>query len=159
MDGTITILNPLFKHLVGNKTHARLLYTIQPHILAMRLTEHFELSHNLVGWIMDFLTNRTQRMKVNDILSDSLCLSTDSPKGCVFSPLLYILYKNMYQSKHENRILLKSTNDSVTVSLLHGNKSRQSLMSLSPGVTNLYGAKHIQDEGYDCRFQNSCFNL
>ena len=56
-DAAITLLNLLFKHVEGNKSHARLLFidfssvfnTIQPHILAMRLTEHFELSHNLVG--------------------------------------------------------------------------------------------------------------
>ncbi len=99
-DATITLLNLLYKHLEGSNTHARLLFidfssafnTIQPHILAMRLLEHFKLSNNLVGWILDFLTNRTQMVKVNGILSDLLCLSTGSPQGCVLSPLLYILY-------------------------------------------------------------------
>ncbi len=54
-------------------THARLLFidfssafnTIQPHILTRRLLEQFELSNNLVGWILDFLTNRTKRVRVN----------------------------------------------------------------------------------------------
>lgn len=56
-DATITLL-----HLEGRKTHARLLFvdfssafnTIQPHILAKRLIEHFSLSKNLVGWILVF---------------------------------------------------------------------------------------------------------
>ncbi len=67
-DATLTLLNLLFKHLEGNKTHVRLTFmdfssafnSIQPHILATRLIEHFQLSHNLVGWILDFLTERTQ---------------------------------------------------------------------------------------------------
>ncbi len=99
-DAIITLLNLLNKHLEGSNTHARLLFidfssafnTIHPHILAMRLLEHFKLSNNLVGWILAFLTNRTQMVKVNGILSDLLCLSTGSPQGCVLSPLLYILY-------------------------------------------------------------------
>ncbi len=61
-DATITLLNLLYKHLEGSNTHARLLFinfssafkTIQPHILAMRLLEHFKLSNNLVGWILGF---------------------------------------------------------------------------------------------------------
>ena len=34
----------------------------------------------------------------------------------------------------------------------------QSSMSLSLGAMNLVVAKHIQNKGYDYRFQNSCFN-
>ncbi len=124
-DATITLLNLPYKHLEGSNTHARLLFidfssafkTIQPHILAMRLLEHFKLSNNLVGWILAFLTNRTQMVKVNGILSDLLCLSTGSPQGCVLSPLLYIL------SKHPNSTILKFADDTVIVSLLHNNES------------------------------------
>lgn len=46
-------------------------------------------------------------VKVNGILSDLLCLSTGSPQGCVLSPLLYILYTNMCQSKHANNTVQK----------------------------------------------------
>jgi len=103
-----TLLNLLLKHLEGSKTHARLLFvdfssafnTIQPHILAKRLIQHFDLSENLVGWILDFLINRTQRVRVNGTLSDLLCTSTGSPQGCVLSPLFYILYTNMCQSMY-----------------------------------------------------------
>ena len=130
-DAILTLLNLLFKHLEGNKTHVKLTFidfssafnTIQPHILATRLIEHFQLSQNLVGWILDFLTDRTQRVKVNGILSESLCSSTGSPQGCVLSPLLFILYTNMCRSVYENRHILKFADDTVIVSLLHNNES------------------------------------
>lgn len=69
-DATLTLLNLLLKNLEGNKTHARLTFidfssafnSIQPHILATRLVEHFQVRNNLVGWILDFLTDRTQRV-------------------------------------------------------------------------------------------------
>ena len=130
-DASLMLLNLLTKHLEGKNTHARLLFidfasafnTIQPHILARRLLEYFKLNHNLVGWLLDFLTNRTQRVKVNGSFSDVLSLSTGSPQGCVLSPLLYILYTNMCQSSHENRIFIKFADDTVIVSLLQGDES------------------------------------
>ncbi len=120
------MLNLLFRHLDGNETHARLLFidfssafnTIQPHILTRRLLEQFELSNNLVGWILDFLTNRTKRVRVNGFLSDRKSSSTGSPQGCVLSPLLFVLYTYMCQSSYDNRTIIKYEDDLVIVSLL-----------------------------------------
>ncbi len=33
--------------------------TIQPNVLIGRLLEQFKLSYTVLGWILDFLTNRT----------------------------------------------------------------------------------------------------
>ena len=129
-DATLTLINLLFKLLEGSGCHARLLFidfsyafnTIQLHILTQRLLEHFNLSKNLVGWILNFLTNRTQRGRVNGVLSDKVYSSTGSPQGCVLSPLLFILYTNMCQSTYENSLILKYADDSVIVSLLQGSE-------------------------------------
>ena len=126
-DATVTLLNMLFKHLDRNGTHAMLLSsafnTIQPHILADRLLQQFNLSNNLVGWILNFLTDRTQRVRVNNVLSDLQTTSTGSPQGCVLSPLLFILYTNACQSTYEIRAIIKYADDSVIVSLLKGGES------------------------------------
>ncbi len=81
------------------------------------------MSKNLVGWVLDFLTNRTQRVRVNGALSDQICSSTGSPQGCVLSPLLFILYTNMCRSSREDRFILKYADDSVIVSLLQGSET------------------------------------
>ena len=101
-DATVTVLNLILKHLQGNKNHARLLFvefssafnTIQPLLLVEKLLHQFKLEANLVGWILDFLTNRSQRVRVNDHLSDLALTSTGSPHGSVLLILLYILYTN-----------------------------------------------------------------
>lgn len=65
-DATVILTNLLFKRLEGKGTHARLLFvdfspafnTMHPHILIERLLEHFNLSINLVGWILDQIEQR-----------------------------------------------------------------------------------------------------
>ena len=99
-DTKLFILNTLYRYLEGPQTHARILFadfssafnTIQPHILANKLVSYFSLDNQLVLWIIDFLTNRLQRVFVNGCLSELSLTCTGSPQGCVLSPLLYILY-------------------------------------------------------------------
>ena len=92
--------------------------TIQPHLLAEKLISLFNLDFNLVGWILDFLTNRSQCVRVNGSLSNQLQSSTGSPQGCCLSPLLYILYTNDCRSNYVNSHIIKFADDSVIVSLL-----------------------------------------
>lgn len=97
-DATITLFNLIFKHLEGNGSHARLLFvdfsssfnTIQPHILTGGLLEQFYFSNDVVSWILDFLTKRTQRLRINGVLFHHVllhCSSTGSPQRCLLRPL------------------------------------------------------------------------
>ena len=121
-----SLLHFLYGHLEGQKTHARLLFvdfssafnTIQPLLLADRLLHHFNLDPNLIGWITDFLTNRSQCVRVNGVFSSVLSSSTGSPQGCCLSPLLFILYTYECRSSFSNRHILKFADDTVMVSLL-----------------------------------------
>ncbi len=119
-DATATLLNLVIKHSEGSKTHAKLLFadfssafnSLQPYILVEKLITDFGLDFNLVGWILDFLTDRTQRVRVNGRLSAPLISSTGTPQGCVLSPLLCILYTYDCISKHNN-IFFKFADDTV----------------------------------------------
>ena len=127
-DAAVTLLNLLFKHLETPKSHARLLFidfssafnTIQPSLLVEKLIHDFKLDLNLIGWILDFLTNRSQCVRVNGALSNLLFSSTGSPQGCCLSDLFFILYTNNCLSNHANRYILKYADDSIIVSLLKG---------------------------------------
>lgn len=130
-DATITLLNYICKHLDSPNNHVRLMFvdfssafnTIQPHLLIQRLRDNFGLEGSIVGWILDFLTGRTQRVRVNGKFSDLSVTSTGSPQGCVLSPLLYILYTNDCCSSFENRHILKFADDTVIVSLLNSTET------------------------------------
>ena len=130
-DATSTLLNLVNKHLESGKTHARILFvdfssafnTIQPHLLAQKLLARFNIDPKVVGWILDFLTNRSQQVRVNGTLSDVCTSSLGSPQGCVLSPLLYILYTDDCQSQYDDIHIIKFADDSAIVSLLQDHES------------------------------------
>ena len=50
------------------------------------------LNASLCYWILDFLTDDPQVVRIGNNTSDMLILNTGAPQGCVFSPLLYSLF-------------------------------------------------------------------
>ena len=133
-DAKLFILNTLYRHLEGPQTHVRILFadffssafnTIQPHILANKLVSHFSVDNHLVVWIIDFLTNRSQRVFFNGCFSELSLTCIKSPQGCVLSPLLYILYIDDCRSNHFNGFLVKFADDSALLSLLKGSEQYQ----------------------------------
>ena len=71
------------------------------------------VNKNLIAWILDFLTNRTQYVKLNETISNLCKLNTGAPQGCVLSPTLYTLYTNDYRVKHSDTSLIKFADDSA----------------------------------------------
>ncbi len=97
-----------------------------------KLINIFSLDFNVVGWILNFLTNRIERVRVNGHMSDVLPSSSGSPQGCVLSPVPHVLYTNDCWSRYDNRFILKFADGSVIVSLLHDNE-----IIMVPSLMNL----------------------
>ena len=100
-DAIATALHTTLQHVEHEGSYARLLFidfssafnTIIPNRLLTKLMD-LGLSQPICYWIKDFLTERSQRVRVGAHLSSALSISTGSPQGCVLSPLLYTLYTN-----------------------------------------------------------------
>ena len=45
-----------------------------------------------MNWFRSFLSNRSQRVKIGDTLSEPKNLNSGVPQGGIISPLLYIIY-------------------------------------------------------------------
>ena len=56
-------------------------------------------------------------MRVNGCWSETVCISTGSPQGCVVSPLLFILYTDNCWGCRENRFFVKVSVYTAIVSL------------------------------------------
>ena len=94
----------------------------------MDLPSIHNIDPGLICWLVDFLTDRSQKVKVNGVLSDSLLSSIGSPQGCVLSPLLFVLYTNECQCYYEGRHIIKFADDSVIVSLLSNDEINHGLV-------------------------------
>ena len=158
-DAKIFIINTIHKHLEIPKTTARLLFadfssafnSMQPHILAEKLITRFHLNHQLTLWIIDFLTNRSQRVLVNHTLSDTLFTSTASPQGCVLSPLLFILYTDDCRSTQPDCHFVKFADDTVLLSLLPNTQHHSSALQDFTEWCKSSGLElNITNQGYEC---------
>lgn len=91
---------------------------LQPVTLGQKLISQFNFNHGLVLWIMNFLSDIQQRVRISEVLSDVVNISSGTPQGCVLSPILFILYTNDCQSLQDNSYLVKYADDMVLLSLL-----------------------------------------
>jgi len=55
---------------------------------------HYGIRGNLLEWLKDFLTDRSQRVLVNGEQSDSANVKSGVPQGTVLVPLLFLRFIN-----------------------------------------------------------------
>ena len=119
-DAILTLLHGTYSHLEKPKSFIRLVFvdfssafnTVQPHLMGKKLLQ-MDVNPHLILWILSFLTNRHQRVRVNGHLSSSKTVSTGSPQGSVISPVLYTLYTNDCRSNNPGIIYTKYSDDTV----------------------------------------------
>jgi len=100
-NGSHGLLHPLLQHLESPGTFASILFidfssafnTIQPHQMIKKLC-HLNIPSLLIRWVLSFLTNRPQALRIGTVTSSTIITNTGAPQGCVLSPFLYTLYSN-----------------------------------------------------------------
>ncbi|KAK2164198.1 hypothetical protein NP493_1427g00004 [Ridgeia piscesae] len=80
--------------------------------------QSFGVPQSMCLWILDFLLNRPQVVKIGDNLSSSVTLSTGTPQGCVLSPMLYSLFTHDCLSCHVRIKILKCADDTTVIGLI-----------------------------------------
>ena len=65
------------------------------------------LATSLYLWIVDFLTNRPQNVRMGNHTSSTLILNTGAPQGCALSPALFILFTHDCTPIHSSNTAVK----------------------------------------------------
>ncbi|KAF0025100.1 hypothetical protein F2P81_021981 [Scophthalmus maximus] len=76
------------------------------------------ISTPLCNWLLDFLTDRPQTVRVGKNSSETTIMNTGVPQGCVLSPLLFTLMTHDCCAKHNSNNIIKFADDTTVVGLI-----------------------------------------
>lgn len=152
-DAVSAVVHSALTHLENRDTYARLLFldfssvfnTIIPQTLVNKLLL-LGLRPSLCKWVLDFLTNRPQSVKVHGISSSTIVLNIGLPQGCVLSPLLYTLLTYDCSARYQGSHIVKFADDMAVIGLI------------SKGDEFVY-RQQVSDLVDRCRGNNLCINV
>ncbi|XP_068507038.1 tRNA-specific adenosine deaminase 1 isoform X3 [Syngnathus scovelli] len=124
-DAICSALHSALTHLERRDSYARLLFvdfssafnTIVPQRLICKL-DKLGLSTYLCNWLLDFLCQRPQVVRVGNNISTSITLTTGAPQGCVLSPLLFTLLTHDCTATYSSNHVLEYADDTTLVGLI-----------------------------------------
>ncbi len=127
-DAIAFTLHTALSHLENKNAYVRMLFvdyssafnTIVPATLVAKL-QNLGLNRSLCSRILDFLTGRSQVVRMGNNTSSPLTLNTGAPQGCVLSPLLYSLYKHDCAATHSSNVIIKFADDTTVIGLITDN--------------------------------------
>ena len=70
-------------------------------------------------WIVDFLQDRPQSVRIGKQTSKEITLNVGAPQGCVLSPLLFSLFTNDSVSSEPSVVMIKFSDDTTPEGLIH----------------------------------------
>jgi hypothetical protein len=106
--------------------------TIDHSILTHRLENWFGISGLALHWLSSYLTDRSQRVKLDDCLSPNVSIPFGVPQGSVLGPLLFSLYTTPLSNVIENHSVPHQlyADDTQLYISFSANDSAESLHSL-----------------------------
>ena len=77
-----------------------------PHRRLIAKVKAHGISGNVLDWVQDFLTNRSQKVIINGAQSEEKEVTSGIPQGSVLGPILFVLYINDLPSNVQSEIRL-----------------------------------------------------
>ncbi|TWW75006.1 putative RNA-directed DNA polymerase from transposon BS [Takifugu flavidus] len=94
--------------------------TVIPSKLITKLRD-LGISTSICNWLLDFLTNRPQHVRLDHHCSPTLTVNTGVPQGCVMSPFLYSLFTHDCRALHGSNTIIKFADDTTVIGLIKDN--------------------------------------
>ena len=89
-EGLLNVNQSAYKS--SHSTETAAFDTIDHSLLYDCLHDWFGLDGTVLSWIKSYLSNRKQKIKIGDSLSEAVILPFEVPQGSVLGPLLFTLY-------------------------------------------------------------------
>ncbi|KAI4903352.1 hypothetical protein NFI96_000122 [Prochilodus magdalenae] len=152
-DAISSVVHTALTHLEQKDSYVRMLFvdftsafnTMIPQTLTDKLSS-LGLRSSLCNWVLDFLTNRPQSVRIHNLSSSTTILSTGSPQGCVLSPSCSRCSHMTAHPIHSGCHIVKFADDTAVVGC----------------ITNCDESGYRQEvehlEGW-CRKNNLCINI
>ena len=83
------------------------------HSILIRKIENLGIREGTLGWLRNYLSNRSQTTYVNGNTSDAMGVNYSVPQGSILGPLLFLAYINDVQYNAENVEILLYADDTV----------------------------------------------
>uniref|UniRef100_A0AAR2JVL9 Reverse transcriptase domain-containing protein n=1 Tax=Pygocentrus nattereri TaxID=42514 RepID=A0AAR2JVL9_PYGNA len=127
-DAISTALHSALTHLDERNTYIRMLFIdlssafnmVIPTRLVTKLSD-LGISTPMCNWVLEFLTDRPQSVRLGSHMSTTITLNTGVPQGCVLSPLLFSLFTHDCVPLHTSNILIKFADDTTVVGHIRNN--------------------------------------
>uniref|UniRef100_A0A8C4TKB5 Reverse transcriptase domain-containing protein n=1 Tax=Erpetoichthys calabaricus TaxID=27687 RepID=A0A8C4TKB5_ERPCA len=131
-DAIIYMLHRSLSHLDRGSGAVRIMFldfssafnTIQPLLLRDKLTE-MGVDSYLVAWIVDYLKDRPQYVRLGNCTCDIVVSNTGAPQGTVLSPILFSLYTSDFQHNSESCHMQKFADDTAFVGCIRSGQEEE----------------------------------
>ena len=167
---TTTTLLDVSDHILNNMNQGKLkgalfidikkAFDTVNHDLLLKKLQNYGIDGDALSWFASYLSDRTQSVCINSILSDVKQIDIGIPQGSILGPLLFIIYVNslpdcvdckcvMYA---DDTTLLFSANDHATLQenmnnslskIAHWFKSNQLTLNIKKTKYMIFGSKYV----------------
>ena len=105
-------------------------FDIVPHQRLLHKLDHYGMRGTTLNWIQNFLTNRTRKVVVDGISSESARVRSGVLQGTVLGPLLFLTYINDLPSMVSSQVRIFA--DDCLQSKFHSELSSEEPEGMSP---------------------------